>query len=438
MKMDLSAWSDERLAGQRLMAGFEGTGFDAALERLIEDEPLRQRLRARGLETAARYSIRRATLSELSLLREAWVKTRQRVSAASHPQTTPLPLAVMVTLRDDGKPTGSANIRLLQPFQHSSIRGEVDFKLCRLPDLLGVQEGVIVVQRSAIPNPDAARQLIEHCQQHNLPLVLEIDDDLLNLHHKTGHETGYPLDALDALELIAREADRIVVSSPLLGKTLREYNPNVVCVPNALDETVWLVAEPGQFRQPPAPAVQSPIRILYMGTRTHEHDLNLVKTAFRRLQGEYGQRLELDIVGGIPEHVESFGVRVKPEGINHRSDAYTDFVRWIRRANRWHFGIIPLELTPFNRQKSYIKFLDYSALGLASICTDIEPYRAVVRHGENGLLTANDPEAWYEAIKTLIDDPALRARLAARAFQDLTEKYILLHRSRDFLNAYRF
>lgn len=35
MKMDLSAWSDERLAGQRLMAGFQGTGFDATLERLI-------------------------------------------------------------------------------------------------------------------------------------------------------------------------------------------------------------------------------------------------------------------------------------------------------------------------------------------------------------------------------------------------------------------
>ncbi|MCU0558924.1 MAG: beta-N-acetylhexosaminidase [Desulfobacterales bacterium] len=35
MKTDLSAWSDERLAGQRLMAGFEGTAFNAALERLI-------------------------------------------------------------------------------------------------------------------------------------------------------------------------------------------------------------------------------------------------------------------------------------------------------------------------------------------------------------------------------------------------------------------
>ncbi|MEZ5575141.1 MAG: glycosyltransferase [Candidatus Competibacteraceae bacterium] len=414
------------------------TALIAALERLIEDSALRQRLRERGLHTAANYSIQRAALSELSLLREAWVKTRQRSSATSHHQTAPLPLAVLVALRDDGKPAGSGNIRLLQPFHHPSIRGEVDFKQCKLADLSGIQEGVIAVQRTAIPSCDAARQLIEHCLRHDLPLILEIDDDLLNLHHKTGHEAGYPVDSLDALELLARQADRIVVSSPLLGETLRQYNPNIVCVPNALDETVWLSGEPGRFLQPPAPPSETPIRILYMGTRTHEHDLNVVKTAFQRLQGEYGSRLVLDVVGGIPDHVDSFGVRVKPEGIDPRSDAYTDFVHWIRRTNRWHFGIIPLELTPFNRQKSYIKFLDYSALGLASICSDIEPYRAVVRHGENGLLVNNDTEAWYAAIKTLIEDSTLRTRLAAKAFQDLTDKYILLHRARDFLNAYRF
>jgi beta-N-acetylhexosaminidase len=35
MKMDLTAWTAGRLAGQRLMAGFQGTEFNATLERLI-------------------------------------------------------------------------------------------------------------------------------------------------------------------------------------------------------------------------------------------------------------------------------------------------------------------------------------------------------------------------------------------------------------------
>ena len=40
MTPDLSAWSEERLAGQRLMAGFHGTACDAALERLIAERRL--------------------------------------------------------------------------------------------------------------------------------------------------------------------------------------------------------------------------------------------------------------------------------------------------------------------------------------------------------------------------------------------------------------
>ena len=33
--MEFSTWTDEQLAGQRLMAGFDGTHMDAALEHLI-------------------------------------------------------------------------------------------------------------------------------------------------------------------------------------------------------------------------------------------------------------------------------------------------------------------------------------------------------------------------------------------------------------------
>lgn len=421
------------------------TALVATLERLITDPVLRQKLRQQGLHTAAGYSIQRAALSELSLLRAALLEHQQRQQNQRQPIVSrnsfaaPISLALLVGLREDGKPVGSANIRLLQPFKHPTIQNEVMIRLCNPWELFDVRNGVIVVQRMAISDLATARQLVEHCLRHGVKLALEIDDDLFNLRLKTGSDVAYQAEPLEAMEFIARHADRVVVSSPALGATLRVYNPHVVCVPNAQDETIWLQNNEHQFLQPPAPQSQRPVRILYMGTRTHEHDLKVVQSAFKQLQKEYGSdRLVLEIVGGIPEHVKSFGAMVRPEGIDPSSDAYTDFVRWIRRANHWHFGIIPLELTPFNRQKSYIKFLDYSALGLASICTDIEPYRAVVRHGENGMLVSNDHEAWYKAMKSLIENPPLRTQLATQAFKDLTEKYILLHRARDFLQAYKF
>jgi len=362
---------------------------------------------------------------------------QQKKRSPSRRAGEPLPLAVVTSLRGDGKPVGSANIRLLQPLSHASVSAQVALRLCQLPDLFKITEGTIVVQRTAIPNPNTAKLLLAHCRRWGIKLALEIDDDLLHLQHKTGTEVRYRSEPLEALELIASGADRIVVSSPLLGESMREFNSQIVCVPNAHDETIWLSGEPGHFIKPVPPASHNQIRILYMGTRTHEHDLKVVEKAFKRLQKEYGHRLVLEIVGGIPDNAESFGKVVTPEGINSKSDAYVEFVHWFRRANHWHFGIIPLELTPFNRQKSYIKFLDYSALGLASICSDIEPYQAVVRSGENGLLVSNDSQAWYSAMKQLIEDPALRERLAVQAFRDLTSQFILQHRAQDFLDAYQ-
>ena len=48
----------------------------STIARLIKDRPLRETIRARSLETAARYSIMRASLSELAVFRWVWTVHR--------------------------------------------------------------------------------------------------------------------------------------------------------------------------------------------------------------------------------------------------------------------------------------------------------------------------------------------------------------------------
>ena len=57
-------------------ASFEET--TAAVARLVGDRGLRERLAERALETAARYSVIRASLSELSVFRWAWTVPESR------------------------------------------------------------------------------------------------------------------------------------------------------------------------------------------------------------------------------------------------------------------------------------------------------------------------------------------------------------------------
>jgi glycosyltransferase involved in cell wall biosynthesis len=94
---------------------------------------------------------------------------------------------------------------------------------------------------------------------------------------------------------------------------------------------------------------------------------------------------------------------------------YPRFVAWMRQHLRWDVAIAPLEDDAFTRCKSDLKYLDYAALGIPGIFSDVRPYRETVRHRETGLLAANEPKAWAEALEEIVSDASLRARLAGAA-----------------------
>ncbi len=346
-------------------------------------------------------------------------------------------VAALVALHN-GEPSASASIRLIQPLQHPSVQTIVQFTLYTAVEYLyTVQPDVIVVQRHMLPNKTVAEQLVNYCQHNGIKLVYETDDDLYNIFKKRDAYGSYHKDALDALTVITEKADQVITSSPLLQQQIQSINPNTLCIPNALDEQLWLTQQNGQFSLPQPVQLDDKIRILYMGTKTHTEDLKLVKKAYQQVKEKYGDRVILEIVGGVPDGTAMFDdVVIISDFGDGQLDDYSQFVKWIRDNNRWQLGIIPLQINEFNRKKTYIKFLDYAALGIAAICTDIDPYQEVVRNGENGLLVSNDTQAWYQALCQLIDDGALRQNLATQAFQDLTQHYILQHTARQFAQPY--
>ena len=62
-------------------------------------------------------------------------------------------------------------------------------------------------------------------------------------------------------------------------------------------------------------------------------------------------------------------------------------------------AVAPLEAHPFNEAKSNLRILEYGALGLPVICTDIFPYQnAPVK------CVSNDPQAWATALRERIHD----------------------------------
>ena len=312
-----------------------------------------------------------------------------------------------------GIPYSCTYVRLLCPLTHPSLAERVEVthgSTEAIPDC-----DLLVVERHTLwpyeRQLDAFARTLARCRQRGVPVLYELDDNLLDLHHDAPWEI-YPGAALrGVVSYLVREADGVIVSSTALAERLAHLRTGVLVVPNALDERLFEAGAESAAKH------GSTITIGYMGTLTHEADLRMVLAPLRALLRRHTGRLRFELVGGA----EKDRVASLFEGLPFRGretggdDPYPRFVTWMRRHLAWDVAIAPLEDDAFTRCKSDLKYLDYGALGIPGVFSDVRPYRETVRHRETGLLAANDEKAWADALEEIVSDAALRSRIATNA-----------------------
>ena len=90
---------------------------------------------------------------------------------------------------------------------------------------------------------------------------------------------------------------------------------------------------------------------------------------------------------------------------------------------RFDVSICPLEAgNPFCEAKSELKFFESALAGVCMVASPTGPYRRAIREGVSGLLADSDAR-WEELLLRLIDDPALRGRLAREAYHDVLWRF---------------
>lgn len=165
--------------------------------------------------------------------------------------------------------------------------------------------------------------------------------------------------------------------------------------------------EPFALPRDREPADTGQVRIFYHGQKTHGAEHRWLGPVVRTIHESFPQtRFEISGGRGVEKLYRGLDrVEVRP------------LVPWpeylARSAHaRFDIGLAPLLPTPFNRARSWVKYLDIARFGAAGIFAAGEPYGQVVRHGENGILCpAQEPAAWIEAIARLVEDSRLRSKL---------------------------
>lgn len=229
-------------------------------------------------------------------------------------------------------------------------------------------------------------------------LVYEIDDDVWapDSPLRINHELQYQM------ALCAGMANLVTVTTESLADRLRQFNPNVAVLPNYIDPDLLALA---------GRAVSEPVTIGWQGSPTHLQDLVPVLPQIRRFLGR-NPDIDFHMMGADYRTLVYRGNEVDR----------IRFTPW--QADLWKYyesidfdiGIAPLVDSTFNRSKSAIKVIEYAALGIPVVASDVPAYRDYVEHGVTGFLVKEDWE-WGGYLHRLAKDSELRERMGLAAHE---------------------
>ncbi len=189
----------------------------------------------------------------------------------------------------------------------------------------------------------------------------------------------------------------VTTTTPYLAELLRQYNKNVVVLPNMLPSEYWEVKH--------EPREDGKVIIGWAGGAHHWSDLEILRGTIEQILDDYPY-VELHVVGmrEYPFKKHERMKILKPVKLEEYS----------KLLSKFDIGIAPLVDTQFNRCKSDLKLIEYGMVGLPVVASKVIPYMKSIIHGENGFLAQN-PKDWMKFLRRLIEDPDLRVKLGRKA-----------------------
>ena len=327
----------------------------------------------------------------------------------------------LVTLRI-ARPLQQAGVQLVHGNQSMDIH----------PETVS-QADAVLLQREFPENLEVYEQILVRARAEKKPVIYEIDDLLFELpENHLDYATHYYSPALFAMLRAVIEADLVTTSAAPLQEYLQAFNPKTVLLPNYLDDQLWKL-RPQENLTGQAGKAENQVIIGYMGTNTHQPDLEIIAPLLAQLLDHYGERLRLRFWSAEPPQVLRSHPQVEWKPV--KLSSYAEFAAYFSQQICDLF-VAPLIDTKFNRCKSAIKFLEYSALGIPGVYSRTAPYQAVIEDGQNGFLAGTEQE-WKRRLAELIDLAELRARMGAKAMSTVQRDWLLSQHAGEWVSAYQ-
>lgn len=304
---------------------------------------------------------------------------------------------------------------------------------------------IIIFQRAYFGkikiNLDFVKSLFKKIKDNNIKIFYDIDDDLLGI-----DETHIDYDEIsklrDIYKFIIMNSDLITVSTSYLKGQLMEYNENIIIIPNTLMK-LWNFNPHTKIKKL---KTKKSIKIGYFGTLSHGEDIKLLENAINNVKNHFlDKEIIFEVVGVCPESYKWITKINIPRKYNIKlpfkdniksivayslsklnlltySIPYPNFVSWMNDEMDWDVAVAPLENSNINKSKSNLKYLEYTALNIPGVYSNVGPYTEI-SETRSGLVVNNTTKEWKNALISLIEDDELYKTVLCNAREDVEKNY---------------
>ena len=280
------------------------------------------------------------------------------------------------------------------------------------------KDGCDIFMYNRIIPDHCAEMLARLKERHGFKTCVDVDDywhlDREHILHDFYDEYEYANQQIWHI----KNADIVTTTHDRLAEKIKEFNPNVHVLPNAIPKR-------GQFdieRQ-----AHHLTRLFWQGSITHGPDINLLQRPMECLQ-DISKQIKMVMAGFMEEDewykmLMDYTAKTKHQyqilpGVN-----VNEYYQHYAHAD---ICLIPLLNSTFNQHKSNLKVLEAANLGLPVICSPVHPYIGLP------VVYAAGTKGWITNIKKMVASK----RYQKEAGQELKE-YCELHYNFDKINKER-
>lgn len=265
---------------------------------------------------------------------------------------------------------------------------------------------VLVMQRLS---HDWHPRVIEILRSKGVAMVIDMDDDLSNIHpdnqaftnyHPKNRRTPY---SWKNVELACKGATYVTVSTQQLMNVYVRHGRGQV-IDNYVPER-YLRIKADQDKVFGWPGT----------TQSHPNDLQVTGGAVQQLIEE---GYEFRVIGPVTGAKGALRLKEQPP-----HTGVVQLVNWASEIAKLQVMLAPLAPTSFNTGKSRLKPIEAASVGVPWVGSPRAEYRRFHRESGSGLLVDSRKD-WFKAVKQLMDDASLRQELGEKGREYMQDQTV--------------